>query len=506
MDLLPAIDLRHGRVVRLLRGQDSQRTEYDLDPLETLLGYGRAGVQMVHVVDLDAALGEAPQRDLVAGLAGHPEAPAIELGGGLRDRESVAWAFAAGVQRAVITSLLVKDFQTFSELVASYPERIVAALDFQKRALRYAGWTESAPWSLEEACERLRPLALAAVLVTDIDRDGAMVGPNIDLAAEVGERCGAAAIVSGGVSGAADLTRARRRAHIGAAIVGKALYDGEIDLAAALRTASGTDTGLTARVIPCLDVAAGRVVKGVNFVNLRDQGDPAECALRYARDGADEIVFLDITASPERRKTNLDWVTRTAEQVFIPLTVGGGVREVEDARSLLLAGADKVATNTAAVDDPTLLTRIAERFGSQCVVLSVDARRRRTAVRQPPMDGLEGWEVVTHGGRTGTGIDALEWIAKGVEHGAGEILLTSIDSDGTQDGYDLELLSRVSEMVSVPVVASGGAGTIEHLAHALEVGSSAVLAASIFHESTYTPDQVKTELAQRGFAMRVRTS
>ncbi|MDX1384846.1 MAG: imidazole glycerol phosphate synthase cyclase subunit, partial [Thermoanaerobaculia bacterium] len=186
---------------------------------------------------------------------------------------------------------------------------------------------------------------------------------------------------------------------------------------------------MTARIIPCLDVAGGRVVKGVKFQNLRDQGDPAECALRYAEGGADEIVFLDITAAPERRDTNLDWVTRTAEQVFIPLTVGGGVRGVEDGRKLLQAGADKVAVNTAAVDDPELLTRLAERFGSQCVVLSVDARRRP--------DG-EGWEVVTHGGRTGTGRDALVWIREGIERGAGEILLTSIDADGTQDGYDLE--------------------------------------------------------------------
>jgi cyclase len=254
-------------------------------------------------------------------------------------------------------------------------------------------------------------------------------------------------------------------------------------------------SGLTARVIPCLDVAGGRVVKGVRFQNLRDQGDPAACALRYAEEGADEIVFLDITAAPERRATNLRWVTRTAEQVFVPLTVGGGVRSVDDARVLLYAGADKVGVNTAAVADPELLTRLAERFGSQCVVLSVDARRRPV--------GEPGWEVVTHGGRTGTGLDALAWIEEGVGHGAGEILLTSIDADGTQSGYDLDLLTAVCERVTVPVVASGGAGTIGHLADALAAGASAVLAASIFHESTYTPDQVKRELRRRGFAVRL---
>ena len=273
--------------------------------------------------------------------------------------------------------------------------------------------------------------------------------------------------------------------------------------APALRTTRGPrsargNTGLTARVIPCLDVAGGRVVKGVKFQNLRDQGDPADCALRYFEDGADEIVFLDITAAPERRKTNLEWVTRTAEQVFIPLTVGGGVRSVEDGRALLLAGADKVGVNTAAVADPTLLTRLAERFGSQCVVLSVDARRRA-----PGSNDGSRWEVVTHGGRTGTGLDAVAWIDEGVERGAGEILLTSIDSDGTQAGYDLDLLDVVCGRVNVPVVASGGAGSIDHLADALGAGASAILAASIFHEGTYTPDQVKRELASRGLPMRL---
>jgi cyclase len=264
------------------------------------------------------------------------------------------------------------------------------------------------------------------------------------------------------------------------------------------RSARG-NTGLTARVIPCLDVAGGRVVKGVKFQNLRDQGDPAACALRYAEDGADEIVFLDITAANERRSTNLEWVTRAAEQVFIPLTVGGGVRSVEDGRELLLAGADKVGVNTAAIADPALLTRLAERFGSQCVVLSVDARR------WPPRNDGAGarWEVVTHGGRTATGKDALAWITEGIERGAGEILLTSIDADGTQAGYDLDLLAAVCARVTVPVVASGGAGSIDHLADALAAGASAVLAASIFHESTYTPDQVKRELASRGLPMRL---
>lgn len=263
--------------------------------------------------------------------------------------------------------------------------------------------------------------------------------------------------------------------------------------------APALETGLACRVIPCLDVAAGRVVKGIRFQNLVDQGDPAEAALRYAEQGADEIVFLDITAAPERRGTDLDWVRRTAGQVFVPLTVGGGVRAVADARELLKAGADKVGINTAAVERPELLRELAETFGSQCVVLSVDGRRYEES---PESAGPVRWEVVTQGGRTGTGLDLLDWVRRGVELGAGEILLTSIDSDGTQGGYDLDQIRAVAETVEVPVIASGGAGTPEHLTAALAAGASAVLAASIFHHGTYTVGEVKRRLAQAGFAVR----
>jgi cyclase len=258
-------------------------------------------------------------------------------------------------------------------------------------------------------------------------------------------------------------------------------------------TALTLPSGLARRVIPCLDVRDGRVVKGIRFENLIDQGDPAEAAARYAAEGADEIVFLDITAAPEARDTDLDWVRRTAERAFVPLTVGGGVRGVVDGRRLLRAGADKFAVNSAAVVRPELLSELAAQFGSQCVVLSVDAKRRPGST----------WEVVTHGGRNGTGLDALAWSREGVERGAGEILLTSIDADGTRDGYDLPLLKAVTGAVNVPVIASGGAGTPDHLAEALATGAAAVLAASIFHQGDWTVAAIKRELAARGFPMRL---
>jgi cyclase len=247
------------------------------------------------------------------------------------------------------------------------------------------------------------------------------------------------------------------------------------------------------RVIPCLDVDNGRVVKGVRFENLRDAGDPVELAAAYDRQGADELVFLDITASSAGRETTYDVVRRTAEQVFIPLTVGGGVRTVEDVDALLRAGADKVGLNTAAVADPELITRAADRFGSQCVVLSCDARRRASG---------NGFEITTHGGRTRTGIGLLEWAAQGQARGAGEILLNSMDADGTTNGYDLEMVAAVRSVVTVPVIASGGAGALADFAPAVAAGADAVLAASVFHFGTFTVGAVKEALRAAGHEVR----
>ncbi|GAA0323569.1 imidazole glycerol phosphate synthase subunit HisF [Actinoallomurus spadix] len=245
------------------------------------------------------------------------------------------------------------------------------------------------------------------------------------------------------------------------------------------------------RVIPCLDVDAGRVVKGVNFENLRDAGDPVELARRYDAEGADELTFLDITASSAGRDTTYEVVRRTAEQVFIPLTVGGGIRTVDDVDRLLRAGADKVSINTAAIARPEFLREAAHRFGSQCIVLSVDARRSGS-----------GFEVTTHGGRRGTGIDAVEWAKRGEELGVGEILLNSMDADGTKNGFDLEMLRAVRAVVSVPVIASGGAGAIEHFAPAIDAGADAVLAASVFHFGDLKIGDVKDSLRRAGHPVR----
>ena len=271
---------------------------------------------------------------------------------------------------------------------------------------------------------------------------------------------------------------------------------------------------MTKRIIPCLDVDAGRVVKGTSFVNIRDAGDPAELAALYNREGGDELVFLDITASSDSRNTMVEVIERVSEQVFIPLTVGGGIRSVDDVRRMLRAGADKVSMNTAAVNDPSLVSLGAVHFGNQCIVVAIDAKRvgpeNAANVRPNPAPDQDlalgedsRWEVYTHGGRTPTGLDAVKWAVRAVELGAGEILLTSMDADGQLDGYDLPLTRTISQATPVPVIASGGAGNLDHLYQAFEEGEAdAVLAASIFHFGTYSIDQAKEYLEQRGIPMR----
>lgn len=490
MDLWPAIDLRHGKVVRLLRGDDGARTEYGADPVAVARAFEAAGATRLHVVDLDAAFGEAPQRETIARLVAECGLE-VELGGGLRDEAALRWALeGAGCLRAVVGSLASRQPELFATLTRRWPGRLVPALDAAGGAVRVDGW-RAAGDPLAEAAARLRGLPCPAVLVTDVDRDGTGRGPNLELAQQVARESGLPALVSGGVGSLADLARCVGQEGIAGVVVGRAIYEGAVGVRAAVDTLRSL-SHLAIRVIPCLDVAAGRVVKGVRFADLRDVGDPAEAAERYAAQGADEIVFLDVAAATENRSTALDWVRRTAERVFVPLTVGGGVRALADAAALFGAGADKVAINSAAVAGPELLTEVAERFGSQAVVLSIDARRSAD----------RGFEVVTHGGQRGSGREAVAWAVAGVERGAGEILLTSIDEDGTREGYDLELIRAVAGAVRVPVIASGGAGCVDHLVAGLAAGAAAVLAASIFHERDLTVAAVKRQLAARGFRVR----
>ena len=288
-------------------------------------------------------------------------------------------------------------------------------------------------------------------------------------------------------------------AGICGAITGRAIYEGTLDVAEAQRLCDeATGMSLAKRIIPCLDVDNGRVVKGVNFVDIRDAGDPVEIAMRYNEQGADEITFLDITASHEGRDTTVHTVEQIAEHVFIPLTVGGGIRSVEDIRTMLNAGADKVSINTAAIHNPDLVRESAERFGSQCIVVAIDAKR------VDDVDGKPRWEIFTHGGRKPTGIDAVAWASKMADLGAGEILLTSMDRDGTKNGFELGVTRAITDAVEIPVIASGGVGNLDHLVDGvIEGGADAVLAASIFHFGEYSVPEAKAHMAARGIEVRL---
>lgn len=504
MELIPALDLRRGRLVRLTQGEDSRRREYPEAPEAWLEALAEAGFRRVHVVDLDAALGETPQRERIARWPARYPGIRFQLGGGVRSSSEASRALAAGFDRVVVGSWCQRDPSGFRTAAHELPGRFVPALDSRAGRVAIEGWLATGERTPLEAAQLLRDLPCPAVLVTGIERDGTLAGADLELASLVHESSGLPVLVSGGVAGRDELLQARRRHGIAGVVVGRALLEGILPLASTAREFGPRPkpswggfkdphrSGLAVRVIPCLDVAGGRVVKGIRFEGLRDEGDPAELATRYALEGADELAFLDIQAAPEARGPRFEWVERVAERVFLPLAVGGGVRSPEDARGLLAAGADKVVINTQAVEDPRRISQLAERFGRQCVVVAIDARRR----------GAGRWEVVTHGGRRPTSRDVARWAREAVSAGAGEILLTSIDRDGTQAGYDLELIRSVARGVEVPIVASGGACSIEDFVAALQAGASAVLAASVFHHRKLSIDQVHRELARRGFPVR----
>ena len=455
----------------------------------------------------------------------------VQCGGGVRSRESAAALYDSGVTRCVVGTAAVENPDLVTELAAA-GHRVAVGLDVRGTEVATRGWKRRSGVSLSEALARLAGSGAEAVVVTQIARDG--MGSGSDLAGlgdvlDAPQRPPAMSVIaSGGVGCLADIADLRdlRSAHghtLAGAIVGKALHDGAISPAAAVVVARGStahdepDSGSpnehgrrtaddsmkgrlmkTVRVIPCLDVDDGRVVKGVNFLGLRDAGDPVELAAAYDRQGADEVVFLDITASAHGRDTIIGSPAHTAEEVFIPFTIGGGIRSVDDARALLRAGADKVSVNSAAVARPELVREIADEFGSQCVVVSVDAK-----ANDPGLDGSSTWNVYVKGGREDTGLDALSWVRQVADLGAGEILLTSMDADGTKAGFDLELTRAVVDAVSIPVVASGGVGTLQHLVDgAVVAGADAVLAASIFHFGEHTIADAKQALMDAGVTVR----
>jgi cyclase len=483
MDVIPSLDLLGGRVVRLTRGDFATAHAYG-EPEAVLESLNVPSGSRLHIVDLEGSRSGAPvETNNVARLAARDLR--VQVGGGIRSVDDARRWLDCGAQKVVIGTVAADSPNTLRAIVdAVGAERVIAAVDVRDGIVRVAGWERDAQRSLAEVLASIRESGIEEILITDISRDGVMRGPSFAMYRELSAPN---IIASGGVSTIGDVVSLARLPNVSGCVIGKALLDRKIDLAEA-RARAAMPSAIPERVIPCLDVRDGRVVKGVNFVDIRDAGDPVECAKRYEAEGADELVILDISATDHGRRTALETVHRVAEALFIPLTVGGGVRTVEDFRDLLRAGADRVAINTAALRNPQLIADCAREFGVQAVVLSCDAKDGQAMVRS---------------GKEPAGVNAVDWCVEAERLGAGEILLTSVNRDGTSSGFDIELLRAVTARVKISVIASGGAGTLEHFRDAIEAGGArAVLAASLFHDHVLTVGDVKRYLDAEGIPVR----
>jgi imidazole glycerol-phosphate synthase subunit HisF len=490
MQLIPSLDLLHGNVVRLLHGDFATAKIYGepeaiLDTLDVPRG------ARLHVVDLEASRSGRPiETEIVRKLARRDLI--VQVGGGIRSIDDARRWLDCGAERIVVGTVAATSPELLASLVATFgAERIVPAVDVRDGVIRTDGWERTSETSLSDVFARIESLGISEVLVTDIAKDGALRGPSFALYRELKRLTRVKLIASGGVSTPNDVVSLARLGNVSGCVIGKALLEGRIDLAEA-RARVATPNAIPERVIPCLDVRDGRVVKGVSFTNIRDAGDPVECATRYEAEGADELVILDISATDRAASTAIETVRRVAESLFIPLTVGGGVRTLEDFRAMLRAGADRVAINTAALRRPELIAECAREFGVQAVVLSCDAKRVG-----------DRWLATVRGGKELTDVDAVEWCRRAEELGAGEILLTSVDRDGTHSGFDLELLRAVTSVLKIGVIASGGAGKPDDFRDAIEAGGArAVLAASLFHDRVLSVGDVKRHLENEGIPIR----
>lgn len=490
MIVIPAIDILGGECVRLKRGDFSDKKVYSTDPVAVAKEFERGGAGMLHVVDLDGAkTGTPANTEIIRTIKNAVQIP-VEVGGGIRSA-ALAKEYLAFADRIVLGTKALEDISLVEGLIREFgSERIVVALELKDGKLATEGWQKTSAKAYTEFVAELKKMGVKNVLFTDIQRDGMQTEPNYDIALAL-VATQASVIVSGGVSG---VTAIKRLSEIGVAgaIIGTALYEKKLTLKDALEAAAPS-SNLTKRIIPCLDVKDGRVVKGISFENLQDVGDPVALGKKYSDEGADELVFLDISASREGRETMFDVVGKVAKEVFIPFTVGGGISSIPQIRKLLQLGADKISLNTAAVQNPELISEAARAFGQQCVVVAIDAKKKG-----------DGYGVFLKGGTEETGLDAIEWAKEAERRGAGEILLTSMDKDGTKAGYDIELLRRVSLAVRIPVIASGGAGSLEDLrAACVEGKADAVLVASLFHYGEHSVKEAKEYLSKQGISMRI---
>ena len=500
IELIPAIDLIDGKCVRLTKGDYSRKTVYNEDPVSVALEFKRHGFNRLHVVDLDGAKSKHVVNDKVLRDIYEATHMKIDFGGGIKTDEDIEKAFAAGAQMVTVGSIAVTNPELFSKWIKKYgSERMILGADVRNGKISINGWREDSTEDLIPFLRKYIEQGVTHVLCTEISKDGTLEGPAIDLYKEVMATYPQLHLIaSGGVSSAEDIIQLQE-AGIPAVVFGKAWYEGRINLSQLAAHAIApstphtfTPSPLAKRIIPCLDVKDGETVKGVNFVNLRSAGDPVELGKAYSEAGADELVFLDITATHEGRKTFTEMVTRVAREINIPFTVGGGISSIEDVDRLLSAGADKVSINSAAIRHPELINEITRKYGSQVCVCAIDARQ-----------DADGWHCYVRGGRERVELGLFDWAREAQDRGAGEILFTSMDHDGVKQGYANEALARLSEELNIPIIASGGAGNIEHFRDAFTLGKAdAALAASVFHFGEIGIPQLKDYLHSEGINVR----
>jgi len=493
MLIIPAIDILKGKCVRLTQGDYSRITEYNDDPIFVAKRFKEMGAKNLHIVDLEGAkYGEILNKEKILEIVDKLDLD-VQVGGGIRTFDDARVLLGKGVKKIILGSSIFSDIDLVKRLIMVFgKERVVASVDVKNGMVMTNGWRKNSMNSVESVLEEVKALGIDTIIFTDIKSDGNMSGPNFEAIGKVLES-GLNVIVAGGVSSIEDVRKLKELGVYGC-IIGKAIYEGKINLKECLTENNPIiNSGLSKRIIPCMDVKEGRVVKGISYQNLKDAGNPVELAKFYSKNGADELVFLDITATIENRKTLYELVEKISENINIPFTVGGGIRSIDDIRKLLNSGADKIAICSYAVVNPEFIREASKTFGAQCIVVSIDAKR-----------GNNSWEIYTNGGRVNTKIDAIKFAKKMEFLGAGELLVNSLDRDGTNAGYDIELLRSISESVNIPVIASSGAGDKQDFLKAFNEGRvDAALAASIFHYNKTTIPEIKKYLSKNNINVRL---
>lgn len=492
MLILPAIDLIKGQCVRLFQGDFSRIKKYANDPLEVAKKFVSEGARFIHIVDLEGAKeGKIKNQKIAIEIARiFRNKLSVEFGGGIRTYNDAEYLLKNSIERIILGTALFSDIDLIRRLIKNFgQERIIISVDMKDSFPAICGWRKTTKESLKTIFRKIKKLGLTQIIFTDIKSDGTMTGPNYENIKQI-LKSGLAITVAGGISRLEDIIKLRDLGVTGA-IIGKALYENKIDLKEALRNSERSF--LAKRIIPCMDMKNGRVVKCVNYLNPKDAGDPVKWGKIYSDMGADEIVFLDITATIEKRPALYKLVSKIAKKINIPFTVGGGVKNIEDIQNLLNAGADKVAIGSEAVKNPELIKKAARKFGSQCLVVSIDAKKKDNS-----------WKCTINGGRILTDVDAVKFAKQMSANGAGELLVNSLDRDGMKNGYDLELLKKISNAVNISVIASSGAGSKEDFLEVFKkTNVDAALAASLFHYGEIKIPELKQYLFKNNVTIRI---